>query len=145
MMWYELGLSLLAVVGYCAVNAGLLTGIWHTLRVGTSAARSFKDVFLKTGLSIVIVWALALFIGRMFCWTAMVTHCLACICPVTAGLHVGHISAAGMLLFLIATTFVQLTLIAIPVRLSRMLFVLTLIASNVIAGLLKLGLHALLS
>ena len=142
-MWFEFGLSLLILLGYCVLNAAILAGIWYLL-VRADATRSFQEVFLKTALSIVIVWALTLLIGHMFCWTAAFTHCLACICPAAAGKSLGHVSVGGALLFLLTATFVQLTLIAIPVRLSRMLFVLTVIASNVIVMLLKLGLSAVL-
>lgn len=140
-MWYEFVLSLFVLIGYCAVNAALLVGIWYLL-VRADALRTFQEVFLKTVLSIAIVWGLTLLIGHMFCWTAALTQCLACICPVMAGKSLGHVSIGGALFFLLSATFVQLTLIAIPVRLSRMLFVLTVIASNVVAILLKLGLSA---
>lgn len=144
MMWYEFGLSLVILIGYCAINAAILAGTWYLL-VRADAERSFREVILKTALSIAIVWGLTILIGYMFCWTAALAQCLACICPVMAGKSLGHVTIGGALFFLLSSTFVQLTLIAIPVRLSRMLFVLTVIASNVIVILLKLGLSAVLS
>lgn len=143
MMWFKFMLNGAVLIAYCIANAALLSGIWRMLNVGIPAERHFRDIFFKTALSVVIVFCLALLIGRMFCWTAMITHCLACICPVTAGISIEHVSPGGALLFLVSIIFTQLVLIPIPVRLSRLLFVLTVIASNVVAGLLKLGLSAL--
>lgn len=144
MMWFELGLSTAVLFSYCAVNAAVLVGLWQILRVGSPAAHALREVFLKTGLSVVIVWALTLLVSRMFCWSAFLAQCLECTCPLTSMGFLGQTSSAAVFLFLVCATFVQLTLIAIPVRLSRMLFVLTVIASNVVAGLLTLGLAAVL-
>lgn len=143
MMWYEFGLSLVLLIGYCAMNAVLLAAVWYLL-VRADPVRSFQEVVLKSLLSIAIVLGLSSLIGRMFCWTASLAQCLACICPVMSGKSLGHISIGGMLFFLLSGIFVQLTLIAIPVRLSRLLFVLTVIATNVTAILLVLGLSAIL-
>jgi hypothetical protein len=143
-MWSEIVVSLGILCGYSILNAVVLTGLWYILSVGGLPVRLFRDVFVKTVLSVGIVWGLSFLIMRMFCWTAAFMECLNCVCLVMPGSSLSHMSLAGAILFLSAVLFTQLTLIAIPERLSRVLFVLSVIASNVVAGLLILGLDAVL-
>lgn len=140
-MVYEYVAALLFLSVHSAFNGGILAGMWHLL-VRADMPKTFKSVFCKTFLSLVIVWLIAALLRNLFCWSAFIMHCLSCLCPV--GPSVQQVTVGGMLFFLLSATFVQLTLIAIPVRLSRLLFVLTVIASNTIIILLKLGLSALI-
>lgn len=140
-MVYEFAIALLFLCVHSLLNGAILSGLWQLL-VCAHVLNTFKEVFCKTFLSLVIVWLLAALLRNVFCWSAFIMHCLSCLCPVGPSVH--QVSAGGMLFFLLSATFVQLTLIAIPVHLSRLLFVLTVIASNTIIILLKLGLSALL-
>lgn len=136
----SLVLMLATLAFYCIINSAVMVGLFLLTQPSSAFFVLFKKVFSRTVLSVVIVLVFFAFLSRMFCMTAWVMNCLECICfPFTIQDLVMQTALPSNILFFIGVTAVQLGLIAIPNRLSTASFVMIVIASNLIASLLKLG------
>ena len=134
----QIGLLLVTITVYSIFNATILAYLWHLLV--RASFDVFRICFFKTVESLCLVWILMQLISKMFCWTASIAQCLSCLCPISTVGSIKEASVSAIIFFFITASFVQLTLIAVPPRLSRLLFVITVLAGNVIASLLTLGL-----
>lgn len=128
---------------YCLLNAGLLIAFWRLRPTALSPAIFFINLF-KTIVSLVTVTLSVFLIRFIACRSASLMHCIYCFCPTSSIHSLSDISFPATILFLTFVIFVQLIIIPIPQRLSRLLFVITVIASNIISALLTAGLLAML-
>lgn len=144
MAYMQIVLSGITLVGYCLINATVLSALFHLVQPTISYGRSWLYFVIQSFVSMGIIFGFFALVMQMFCWTAWLGKCLQCICP---GISIeGFMMQNNMpasILFFVGMSAVQMAIIAIPRSLTPLTFVGIVVASNFIASLIKLGIVSL--
>lgn len=128
---------IVTLILYCLCNSVILMQLLCLWRVPSSGSL-FKDILLRTVLSVMLILVFFYFIAKMFCWSAQFMQCVECICWSATSQVFDMQTISAHLLFFFGVTGAQLVLLPIVNHVSTLRFAAVVIASNVISTVMRL-------